>query len=159
MGFVLSTCGWCRKVGCVTEIHSCLRHLAIYVGHMLPRLLQLAVKYWTSRHAASGWLQQLSSPVPKAPTQDRWDFLLFHLFSQFSQSQPGRQRWSPPLCFFWGSSMWALTLARLSFSRDSWLTFSHHVQAAAKQPHSLPISQAISRRTPQEDKKLIWESV
>ena len=52
------------KVGCVIEIHSCLGRFAIYVGHMLPRLLQLAVKYWTSHHA-SGWLHQLSSPVPK----------------------------------------------------------------------------------------------
>lgn len=49
------------KVGCVIESHSCLRRFAIYVGHMLPRLLQLAVKYWTSYHA-SGLLQQLSCP-------------------------------------------------------------------------------------------------
>lgn len=82
---VLSTCGWCRKVGCVIELHSCLGRFAIYVGHMLPRLLQLAVKYWTS-HPGSGEQQQLLCSVSKAPTQDWRDtYVLSFCHSMFKQ--------------------------------------------------------------------------
>lgn len=142
-GFVLSTCGWCRKVGCVIESHSCLRRFAIYVGHMLPRLLQLAVKYWTSHHA-SGWLQQLSCPVPKAPTQDRWDSCFVFFGSLWSREKQFKRLLLdktvadqlPPLQL---GSQRCLPLCRVSFkacacelllwhiwslgiSRDSWLT-------------------------------------
>lgn len=106
---------WDKNVGCVIEIHSCLGRSAIYVGHMLPRLLQLAVEYWT-RHPGSGRQQQLSCRTDETHSSSYFaQFLKTRLYLSFASvfslfTWDDRQRRPLPLhCF----GMWALALAHL----------------------------------------------
>lgn len=115
------------------ESHSRLRRFAIYVGHMLPRLLQLAVKYWTS-HPGGGWFQQLSSPR----IQDRWDsnsceVEINSCWTFFSCA-------AEDVLYCVCSSYFGTC----GYFRRRLADFSHNFKASAKQPHSRPISRVIT---------------
>lgn len=124
------------KVGCVTEFHRCLRRFAIYVGHMLPRLLQIAVQYWTSQQwMATAALLSCPQTFHKGHVQL---VLLFYkgfcicaISRQVYHLQLGWRRWWSLLVhcmcfFFFKSGAWELLLwheRSLCISKGSWLTF------------------------------------
>lgn len=101
-----------EKVGCVIESHSCFRRFAIYVGHKLPRILQLAVKYWTSHHGSG------SAALLSCTGQKRHILYVFHVLSSFWIYI----WWADVACecffFFFFLHVWSLRILR-----DPWLTW------------------------------------